>query len=51
MKRLGDRSFYNLAAYSIAPDIYGLLDVKKSLLLALVGGCDTNAEGMKIRGL
>ncbi|CAJ0585493.1 unnamed protein product, partial [Mesorhabditis spiculigera] len=50
MRRLGDASFYNLAAYSIAPDIYGHLDVKKSLLLALVGGCDQNAEGMKIRG-
>ncbi|CAI4222357.1 unnamed protein product [Auanema sp. JU1783] len=43
-------NFYDLLAYSIAPEIYGLKDVKKSLLLALVGGVDKNASGMKIRG-
>ena len=37
--------------FSIAPEIYGLVDIKKSLLLALVGGVDKNASGMKIRGL
>ncbi|KIH48235.1 hypothetical protein ANCDUO_21698, partial [Ancylostoma duodenale] len=40
-----------MLAYSIAPEIYGLTDVKKSLLLALVGGVDRNASGMKIRGV
>jgi len=43
-------NFYDLLAYSIAPEIYGHIDVKKSLLLALVGGVDKNANGMKIRG-
>uniref|UniRef100_A0A0K0F4X2 DNA replication licensing factor MCM7 n=1 Tax=Strongyloides venezuelensis TaxID=75913 RepID=A0A0K0F4X2_STRVS len=41
---------YDHLAYSIAPEIYGHIDVKKSLLLALVGGVDKNAAGMKIRG-
>ncbi|KAK6113248.1 DNA replication licensing factor mcm7-B [Brugia pahangi] len=43
-------NFYELLAYSIAPEIYGHLDVKKSLLLALVGGVDKNVNGMKVRG-
>lgn len=43
-------NFYELLAYSIAPEIYGHLDVKKSLLLSLVGGVDKTANGMKIRG-
>ncbi|KAM3715918.1 DNA replication licensing factor mcm7-A [Dirofilaria immitis] len=43
-------NFYELLAYSIAPEIYGHLDVKKSLLLALVGGVDKNVGGMKVRG-
>uniref|UniRef100_A0AC34QMQ0 DNA replication licensing factor MCM7 n=1 Tax=Panagrolaimus sp. JU765 TaxID=591449 RepID=A0AC34QMQ0_9BILA len=43
-------NIYDLMAYSIAPEIYGHIDVKKSLLLALVGGTDKNADGMKIRG-
>lgn len=43
-------NFYDLLAYSIAPEIYGHVDVKKSLLLALIGGVDKNANGMKIRG-
>ena len=37
-------------ATSIAPEIYGHLDLKKALLLLLVGGVDQNAFGMKIRG-
>uniref|UniRef100_A0A7E4UM18 DNA replication licensing factor MCM7 n=1 Tax=Panagrellus redivivus TaxID=6233 RepID=A0A7E4UM18_PANRE len=41
---------YELLAYSIAPEIFGHTDVKKSLLLALVGGVDKNTNGMKIRG-
>jgi DNA replication licensing factor MCM7 len=43
-------NFYDLLAYSIAPEIYGHTDIKKSLMLALVGGVDKNAAGMKIRG-
>ena len=38
-------------ARSIAPEIWGLLDVKKALLLALVGGCTKHkADGMPQRG-
>lgn len=44
-------NFYELLAYSIAPEIYGHLDVKKSLLLALVGGVDKKVSGMKVRGM
>ncbi|KAK5986081.1 DNA replication licensing factor mcm7-A [Trichostrongylus colubriformis] len=47
---LAQDNLYDMLAYSIAPEIYGLTDVKKSLLLALVGGVDKNASGMKIRG-
>lgn len=43
-------NFYELLAYSIAPEIYGHIDVKKSLLLALVGGVDKTVSGMKVRG-
>uniref|UniRef100_A0A1I7VQ02 DNA replication licensing factor MCM7 n=1 Tax=Loa loa TaxID=7209 RepID=A0A1I7VQ02_LOALO len=43
-------NFYELLAYSIAPEIYGHMDVKKSLMLALVGGVDKNVSGMKVRG-
>jgi len=36
---------------SIAPEIYGHLDVKKALLLMMVGGVTRNMEdGMMIRG-
>ncbi|CCH44358.1 DNA replication licensing factor [Wickerhamomyces ciferrii] len=43
--------FYNRLAQSIAPEIYGHEDVKKSLLLLLVGGVDKKiGDGMKIRG-
>lgn len=42
---------YNRLAKSIAPEIYGNLDVKKALLLLLVGGVDKRVgDGMKIRG-
>lgn len=41
---------YERLAYSIAPEIYGHLDIKKALLLLLVGGVDRNPRGMKIRG-
>ncbi|KAE9578848.1 DNA replication licensing factor mcm7 [Colletotrichum fructicola] len=42
---------YELLAKSIAPEIYGHLDVKKALLLLLIGAPLKQAEdGMKIRG-
>eukprot|EP00043_Microstomoeca_roanoka_P006815 m.66197 g.66197 ORF g.66197 m.66197 type:complete len:728 (-) comp13580_c1_seq2:66-2249(-) len=42
---------YDQLASSIAPEIYGHDDVKKALLLLLVGGTDRElADGMKIRG-
>lgn len=41
---------YTTLASSIAPEIYGHLDVKKALLLLLVGGVDKRPDGMKIRG-
>lgn len=42
---------YNHLARSIAPEIYGHEDVKKTLLLLLVGGVNkTVGDGMKIRG-
>ncbi|KAF6811099.1 MCM2/3/5 family protein [Colletotrichum sojae] len=42
---------YELLAKSIAPEIYGHLDVKKALLLLLIGGGSKEVQdGMKIRG-
>lgn len=41
---------YDKMAISIAPEIFGHEDVKKALLLLLVGGVDRNPNGMKIRG-
>lgn len=42
---------YNLLAASIAPEIFGHTDVKKALLLQLVGGTTrVLGDGMKIRG-
>jgi len=44
-------SLYEGAAKSIAPEIFGHTDVKKALLLALVGSfTKTMKDGMKIRG-
>ncbi|XP_054153446.1 DNA replication licensing factor mcm7-A-like [Oppia nitens] len=50
--RLIEREDINIErlASSIAPEIYGHLDLKKALLLLLVGGVDQNTFGMKIRG-
>ena len=46
-----DPALYNKLAQSIAPEIYGHVDVKKALLLLLVGGVTkTMGDGMKIRG-
>ena len=38
-------NFYEKLAGSIAPEIYGHDDIKKALLLLLVGGVDRNPEG------
>lgn len=46
-----DPALYSKLASSIAPEIYGHEDVKKCLLLLLVGGVTkTVGDGMKIRG-
>ena len=45
-----DNDFYDKLSSSIAPEIYGHEDVKKALLLLLVGGVDRRPAGMKIRG-
>lgn len=46
-----DPSLYQKLAQSIAPEIYGHIDVKKALLLLLVGGVTkAMGDGMKIRG-
>lgn len=42
---------YELLAKSIAPEIFGHVDVKKALLLLLIGGVTKEmGDGMKIRG-
>lgn len=45
-----EEDFYEKLAGSIAPEIYGHEDVKKALLLLLVGGVEQAPRGMKIRG-
>jgi len=46
-----DPTVYQKLAFSIAPEIYGHVDVKKALLLLLVGGVTkAMGDGMKIRG-
>ncbi len=46
-----DSSIYNELANSLAPEIFGMDDVKKALLLQLVGGkTKITNDGMKIRG-
>lgn len=50
IKQIAEEDFYNKLAASIAPEIYGHEDIKKALLLLLVGGVDRNPNGMKIRG-
>lgn len=47
---LTQEDFYSKLALSIAPEIYGLEDVKKALLLVLVGGTDKKKGDIKIRG-
>jgi DNA replication licensing factor MCM7 len=50
VEQLSRDDFYSLLASSLAPEIYGHEDVKKALLLLLVGGVDRQPRGMKIRG-
>ncbi|XP_060601374.1 DNA replication licensing factor mcm7-like [Ruditapes philippinarum] len=50
IKQVAEEDFYDKLATSIAPEIYGHEDVKKALLLLLVGGVDKSPQGMKIRG-
>ncbi|RXG67486.1 DNA replication licensing factor mcm7 [Armadillidium vulgare] len=50
IKQFAEQDFYDKLALSVAPEIYGHEDVKKALLLLLVGGVDCNPQGMKIRG-
>lgn len=50
IKQIAEQDFYDKLATSIAPEIFGHEDVKKALLLLLVGGVDCNPNGMKIRG-
>ena len=46
-----ERDVYSMLARSIAPEIFGHDDVKKALLLQLVGGGSlARSDGMKIRG-
>jgi len=50
-KILNSPDSYNRLSRSIAPEIYGHEDVKKALLLQLIGGSTrVLADGMKIRG-
>ena len=50
LRSISEEDFYEKLAVSIAPEIYGHEDVKKALLLLLVGGIDRKPNGMKIRG-
>lgn len=47
---VAEEGYYEKLAGSIAPEIYGHEDVKKALLLLLVGGVQQAPKGMKIRG-
>jgi len=51
VEQSGNDGLYERAAQSIAPEIFGHLDVKKALLLVLIGSfTKTMKDGMKIRG-
>ena len=46
-----DPKIYEKLARSICPEIYGMEDVKKALLLMMVGGVTRQMpDGMKIKG-
>ncbi|ORZ40250.1 MCM2/3/5 family-domain-containing protein [Catenaria anguillulae PL171] len=50
-EKLHGHNVYEVLANSICPEIYGMEDVKKALLLLLVGGVTKKVgDGMKIRG-
>ena len=47
----GERDIYDRLASSIAPEIFGHEEVKKALLLLMVGGVTKQMpDGMKLRG-
>lgn len=46
----GTDGFLKKLSSSIAPEIFGHEELKKALLLLLVGGVDTSPRGMKVRG-
>lgn len=46
----GEDNFLSKLSSSIAPEIYGHEELKKALLLLLVGGVDKSPHGMRIRG-
>lgn len=50
MGLLSGESFLGKLSSSIAPEIWGHENLKKALLLLLVGGVDRSPYGMKIRG-
>ncbi|KAM3185250.1 hypothetical protein ACTXT7_006749 [Hymenolepis weldensis] len=51
IERLQDPDMYSLMAQSVAPEIYGHEDIKKALLLLLVGGVEIRPQaGLRIRG-
>nr|CAG4708510.1 unnamed protein product [Naegleria fowleri] len=50
VKRMGQEVWYDHLSRSIAPEIYGHEDVKKALLLQLIGGVTREMRGLKIRG-
>ncbi|KAM4643497.1 LOW QUALITY PROTEIN: DNA replication licensing factor MCM7-like [Amazona ochrocephala] len=50
LQHITKEDLYERLAASIAPEIYGHEDVKKALLLLLVGGVERNLRGLKIRG-
>ena len=47
LRAIHEENFYEKLASSIAPEIYGHEDIKKALLLLLVGGVDRNPEGRR----
>lgn len=50
-KKKHKEKMYDRLAQSIGPEIYGHLDIKKALLLSMVGGVTKEMkDGMKIRG-
>merc|ERR1712176_606768 len=51
MEQLSSNDLYDKLAISLAPEIYGHEDIKKALLLLLVGGSNQETKGgLKVRG-